>query len=86
MTTSTCLRRASGLEQVPVAAPQGEFSGQVLLVEDNPVNLGVVQKALSKLGLKCETAGDGQEALACFNAAALRPDIHGLPDAGDGWV
>ena len=50
----------------PVVAPKGDFSGQVLLVEDNPVNLGVVQKALSKLGLKCETAGDGSEALARF--------------------
>jgi signal transduction histidine kinase/DNA-binding response OmpR family regulator len=56
-----------GLDQVPVVASQGEFSGRVLLVEDNPVNLGVVQKALSKIGLKCETASDGHEALAQFN-------------------
>ena len=55
------------LDQASQATPQGEFSGQVLLVEDNPVNLGVVQKALSKLGLKCETAHDGNEALARFN-------------------
>ncbi|MGB5468008.1 MAG: ATP-binding protein [Sedimenticolaceae bacterium] len=45
------------------AAGTGEFSGQVLLVEDNPVNLGVMQRALSKLGLICETATDGNEAL-----------------------
>jgi len=56
-----------GLDQALPATPPGEFSGQVLLVEDNPVNLGVVQKALSKLGLKCETAHDGKEALARFN-------------------
>jgi CheY-like chemotaxis protein len=42
------------------------FAGSVLLVEDNPVNLGVVKKALSKLGLRCESAADGREALALF--------------------
>jgi CheY-like chemotaxis protein len=55
-----------GLDQRPAVTPKGEFSGQVLLVEDNPVNLEVVQSALSKLGLKCETVGDGSEALARF--------------------
>jgi signal transduction histidine kinase/CheY-like chemotaxis protein len=54
------------LDHGAAVTPKGEFSGQVLLVEDNPVNLGVVQKALSKLGLKCETAGDGSEALTRF--------------------
>ena len=54
------------LENISLQVPKGEFSGQVLLVEDNPVNLGVVQKALSKLGLRCETAGDGNEALTRF--------------------
>lgn len=43
-----------------------EFTGSVLLVEDNPVNLGVVKKALSKLGLQCASAADGREALALF--------------------
>ena len=50
----------------PQAPTSGEFSGQVLLVEDNPVNLGVVRKALSKLGLSCATATDGKEALLQF--------------------
>lgn len=36
---------------------------RVLLVEDNPVNQGVIRKALSKLGLQCETAADGNEAV-----------------------
>jgi len=44
----------------------GEFSGRVLLVEDNPVNLSVVKKALSRFGLHCETASDGQQAVALF--------------------
>jgi CheY-like chemotaxis protein len=57
---------ASGLalEQAQQLVSGPELSGQVLLVEDNPVNLGVVQKALAKLGLRCETAADGSEALA----------------------
>jgi CheY-like chemotaxis protein len=42
------------------------FAGSVLLVEDNPVNLGVVKKALSKLGLQCASAADGREALSLF--------------------
>ena len=53
------------LDRGPVAA-RGGLSGQVLLVEDNPVNLGVVHKALSKIGLECETAADGSEAMARF--------------------
>lgn len=55
-----------GLDELSAVTEAGEFSGQVLLVEDNPVNLGVVKKALSKLGLRCETAIDGKEALALF--------------------
>jgi signal transduction histidine kinase/CheY-like chemotaxis protein len=52
------------LEQSAQVVSGPELSGQVLLVEDNPVNLGVVKKVLSKLGLRCETAADGSEALA----------------------
>jgi signal transduction histidine kinase/CheY-like chemotaxis protein len=40
--------------------------GRALLVEDNPVNLGVIRKAVSKLGLTCDTAADGQEAVDRF--------------------
>ncbi len=36
---------------------------RVLLVEDNPVNQGVILKVLSKLGMRCETAADGEEAV-----------------------
>jgi signal transduction histidine kinase/DNA-binding response OmpR family regulator/HPt (histidine-containing phosphotransfer) domain-containing protein len=54
----------SAFDEVPAVAGAGEFSGHVLLVEDNPVNLGVVQKALSRLGLSCVAATDGNAALA----------------------
>ena len=54
------------LAQAPAVTSERELSGRVLLVEDNPVNLGVVQKALAKLGLNCETAADGSEALTQY--------------------
>lgn len=50
--------------EAPLGPAAGAFSGRALLVEDNPVNLAVVQKAVAKLGLGCETASDGEEALA----------------------
>ncbi len=50
--------------ETPSALPR--FEGTVLLVEDNPVNLGVVKKALAKLGLGSASATDGEEALAQF--------------------
>ena len=56
------------LDEMPEVVRGGEFSGQVLLVEDNPVNLGVVRKALSKLGLGCVSATDGSEALSQFDS------------------
>jgi signal transduction histidine kinase/CheY-like chemotaxis protein len=51
---------------VQPAESTASFSGRALLVEDNPVNMGVIRKALSKLGLSCETAGDGREAVKRF--------------------
>jgi len=54
------------LDTAPVSSKGADFSGRVMLVEDNPVNLGVVKKALSRLGLQCETAIDGKEALGQF--------------------
>lgn len=36
---------------------------RVLLVEDNPVNLMVAQRLLQLLGVDCDTAGNGQDAL-----------------------
>ncbi len=41
----------------------GQLSGKVLLVEDNPVNLMVAQRLLSLLGLRCDTAENGEQAL-----------------------
>jgi len=37
--------------------------GQVLVAEDNPVNLAVIKRLLKRLGLHCDAAGDGLEAV-----------------------
>ncbi|TXK61047.1 hybrid sensor histidine kinase/response regulator [Alkalisalibacterium limincola] len=44
-------------------ARKTRLSGQVLLVEDNPVNLLVAQRLIDLLGLDCDTATNGDEAL-----------------------
>ncbi|MFN3841883.1 MAG: ATP-binding protein [Rehaibacterium terrae] len=52
----------------PVAPPPlpaaSRLEGHVLLVEDNPVNLMVSQRLLGLMGLSCDTAANGKEALA----------------------
>lgn len=55
------------LSEATSEAKPAQFHGFVMLVEDNPVNLGVVKKALSKLGLTCATATDGSEALRQYS-------------------
>ena len=54
------------LDDASTERVERQFDGAVLLVEDNPVNLGVVKKALSRLGLGCVSAADGEEALEQF--------------------
>lgn len=44
-------------------AVEAPLHGRVLLVEDNPVNLLVAQRLIHLLGLECDTATNGQEAL-----------------------
>ena len=44
-------------------APVGKLRGQVLLVEDNPINQGVAKAMLNKLGLQYQVAGDGAQAV-----------------------
>jgi CheY-like chemotaxis protein len=49
-----------------VALDASQRRARVLLVEDNPVNLLVAQRLLGVLGLECETATNGERALACM--------------------
>src|SRR5690348_4283289 len=44
-------------------AAERQLHGQVLLVEDHPVNQQVARRLLERLGLKVELAGNGAEAL-----------------------
>ncbi|MDE2628304.1 MAG: response regulator [Burkholderiales bacterium] len=43
--------------------PVSRLQGQVLLVEDNPINQGVAKAMLNKLGLQYQVAGDGAQAV-----------------------
>ena len=51
---------AAGKEKIK----RQHFKGKVLVVEDNPVNLNVSRKLLTKLGLSCDIAEDGKQGLA----------------------
>ncbi len=53
----------------PAAGPAPVHAARLLLVEDNPVNLLVAQKLLSVLGYACDTATNGEAALARLAAA-----------------
>ncbi|XQW85242.1 PAS domain-containing protein [Thalassotalea piscium] len=60
--------------QVAVDKVKGHLYGwpektKILLVEDNRVNQMVAQGVLQKLGLKCDTAVNGVEALSILNAS-----------------
>jgi len=43
-----------------------QTGGLVLLVEDNPVNRAVARSMLTRLGVACEIAGDGQAAVTAY--------------------
>ena len=50
-------------------AAVGKLSGRVLLVEDNPINQGVAKAMLANLGLQCQLASDGLQAVERVRAA-----------------
>ena len=79
ITASVCLKvqRQNGVA-VEYEQPAGDnenaadidYSGKrVLVVEDNAINLEIALEFLKLLGLTCESAGDGAEALEKFLAA-----------------
>src|SRR5574343_649686 len=59
-------------ERVEPAGP-ASLQGEVLLVEDNPVNAMVARGMLEHLGLQVRSAEDGEQALA--EMQRLRPDL-----------
>lgn len=54
---------ASLLDETVEQESLGHHHPRVLLVEDNPVNLGVVKRVLKRLGAACMVADNGQQAL-----------------------
>ena len=60
---------ATGAPAVPA---QVERRGDVLLVEDNPVNRELIQQQLEELGFTVESAGNGEEALAVWQPGRFR--------------
>lgn len=52
----------------PIALPSEppRLAGHVLVVEDNPVNALVVEAQLANMGLTCQVASDGEDALRCM--------------------
>jgi signal transduction histidine kinase/DNA-binding response OmpR family regulator/HPt (histidine-containing phosphotransfer) domain-containing protein len=53
----------SGAEKVTTTEKTGALRGQVLLVEDNPINQKVAQSLIKMLGLDCDTVENGELAL-----------------------
>ncbi len=47
------------------ALAPGQLRGNILVVEDNPINQSVIQVLLEKLGLGCRMADDGQAGVEC---------------------
>jgi CheY-like chemotaxis protein/HPt (histidine-containing phosphotransfer) domain-containing protein len=58
--SSIGVSRAGGVFQLPA------LNGHVMVVEDNPINLAVVDKILTKLGIQTTNAADGKAALDEF--------------------
>ncbi len=66
----------AGLAESPLAEPSRvengvRFHGRVLVAEDNPVNLAVIVRLLSKLGLEVERALDGAEAVRMIGSESF---------------
>jgi CheY-like chemotaxis protein len=69
-------------EQLGTAAPAGEPGVRILLVEDAPFVLEILERILTAAGYACAVAGNGTGALAA--AAATRFDLiitdYAMPD------
>ncbi|GAA5216831.1 transporter substrate-binding domain-containing protein [Corallincola platygyrae] len=55
-----------GTASVESDAAEAQLKGQVLLVEDHPVNQQVAEELLQLMGLQVTVAGNGEEAIACL--------------------
>jgi CheY-like chemotaxis protein len=72
------LLRSPGADGDMTAVPIGD-GPRVLVVDDHPVNREVLVRQLGLLGIACDTAEDGEQALAAWapgRYAAVLADIH----------
>ena len=65
-------RRSSARINESIVVSSAPLQGNVLVAEDNATNQKVIQALLKKLGLGCQTAGDGQ---ACLDSVMREPAI-----------
>ena len=61
-----------------------QYSGQVLLVEDNAINQRVARRFLERLGCEVQVVGDGRQAVEAYRAQQLHVHTDGHADAGHG--
>ena len=61
-----------------------QYSGQVLLVEDNAINQRVARRFLERLGCEVQVVGDGRQAVEAYERNTLHVHFDGHADAGDG--
>jgi signal transduction histidine kinase/CheY-like chemotaxis protein len=61
--TRYSIMQKDGRETGEKTPPKPEFSGKVLVAEDNPVNQKVIVKMLELLGLQADLSSDGEAAL-----------------------
>ena len=67
-----------GVTAAPTLVPQALNQLRVLVVDDNPAAVEVMCGLLEHLPLRCETARDGEQALASLQQAARDGDAYGL--------
>jgi len=73
------LLRPAAAAGADLARARGGDAPRVLVVDDHPVNREVLARQLGLLGIACDTAGDGAQALALWvpgRYAAILADIH----------
>ena len=73
------LLRPAAAAGADLAQARGGDAPRVLVVDDHPVNREVLARQLGLLGIACDTAGDGAQALALWvpgRYAAILADIH----------
>ena len=59
---------------------------KILIVDDEPFNVDLLEQELEELGYETVSATNGQEALAQGSCRSARPDSARRDDADHGWI